>query len=514
MTVSYAQQFEDVILWRALKDVQNGAYIDIGANDPVVDSVSLLFYEKGWRGMHVEPMPGYAQKLREARADEQVLEAAVGEASDEIELFSFEGTGLTTAIPGFAKQHEKAGRELTKIKVECVPLAEIFELFNRLHIHWLKIDVEGMEKGVVQSWGSHPARPWVVVIESTRPNSQEPAFEDWEPELTKRGYGFAYFDGLNRFYVHEDHAELATAINLPPNFFDFFSLSEHSPFSWHLTGRLNAAEEEIAKLLARLEQLLAEREAHDVHTKWVESELAKVQSSIADRDMAIKWLQDQLAEVRIEVEARDGTVEWLQSQLTESKAETEARERAIEQLQKQLADAESLQQKISAAEREVASLGATNADLIVQVSQWEQRAAGLQREMDLWRQQANALRLQSDEIRNSASWKLSAPIRWGGHLARLAIQGTKSTLRPAAAGGLNIVRAIPWIKSPMLAAASLVPPLRRKIDHFSLVRQQAQEALQTPPAAAAGINAPARADASDVKLYPRAAQILHDLGAT
>ena len=53
MFVSYAQNFEDVILNRALKSVTNGFYIDIGAEDPVTDSVSLAFYNKGWRGVHV-----------------------------------------------------------------------------------------------------------------------------------------------------------------------------------------------------------------------------------------------------------------------------------------------------------------------------------------------------------------------------------------------------------------------------------------------------------------------------
>ena len=47
---SYAQNFEDVILWRALEHVERGFYIDIGAQDPVVDSVSLAFYERGLAG--------------------------------------------------------------------------------------------------------------------------------------------------------------------------------------------------------------------------------------------------------------------------------------------------------------------------------------------------------------------------------------------------------------------------------------------------------------------------------
>ena len=60
MLVSYAQNFEDVILWRALKDVKDGLYIDVGEHDPEVDSVSLLFYQKGWRGIHVEPVYEFA----------------------------------------------------------------------------------------------------------------------------------------------------------------------------------------------------------------------------------------------------------------------------------------------------------------------------------------------------------------------------------------------------------------------------------------------------------------------
>ena len=36
-----------------------------------------------------------------------------------------------------------------------------------------------------------------------------PAWEAWEPLLTGNGYRFAYFDGLNRYYVAEEHTVLA-----------------------------------------------------------------------------------------------------------------------------------------------------------------------------------------------------------------------------------------------------------------------------------------------------------------
>ena len=65
--VSYAQTHEDVLLWRALHNVQHGFYIDVGAHDPTALSVTRAFYEHGWHGINVEPDPQYAEKLRKER---------------------------------------------------------------------------------------------------------------------------------------------------------------------------------------------------------------------------------------------------------------------------------------------------------------------------------------------------------------------------------------------------------------------------------------------------------------
>ena len=49
MFVSYAQNFEDVILNRIFKDKESGFYIDVGAHHPIYDSVTKAFYERGWQ---------------------------------------------------------------------------------------------------------------------------------------------------------------------------------------------------------------------------------------------------------------------------------------------------------------------------------------------------------------------------------------------------------------------------------------------------------------------------------
>lgn len=105
---SHAQNFEDVILWRALNQVRDGFYIDVGANDPITDSVTLAFYERGWWGIHIEPMQIYADALRRERQEDRIIEAAVSNTGPHLTLFEVENTGLTTSIRQHANTHIKA----------------------------------------------------------------------------------------------------------------------------------------------------------------------------------------------------------------------------------------------------------------------------------------------------------------------------------------------------------------------------------------------------------------------
>src|SRR5580700_2504241 len=76
---SFAHNDEDVVLWRALAGagVDKGRYIDVGANRPTDVSVSRAFYDRGWRGIVIEPAPGSAESLRQQRPDDIVIEAVV-----------------------------------------------------------------------------------------------------------------------------------------------------------------------------------------------------------------------------------------------------------------------------------------------------------------------------------------------------------------------------------------------------------------------------------------------------
>jgi len=273
--VSYAQNFEDVMLWRALGSIQNGSYIDIGAQDPVKDSVSLAFYQHGWRGLHLEPTHQYATALQQARPDERVRQAAVGSAPGQLTFYEFADTGLSTGDQHIAQQHIAQGYTPTTHTVEVVTLDQLLEEWQQEHrsgsLHWLKIDVEGMEGEVIKGWQNLTVRPWVIVIESHAPGSQQHAHNAWEKALIEKGYQYVYTDGINRFYLAEPHLALADAFAYPPNVFDEFALSGQASHAFcnevkhqvHLT-EVRAAEAEEKLYHANLRLQASERVAQEL----------------------------------------------------------------------------------------------------------------------------------------------------------------------------------------------------------------------------------------------------------
>ena len=223
--ISFAQNFEDVILWRIFKDVQSGFYIDLGAWDPVVDSVSNWFYMSGWQGIDVEPHSDYYMKLKLARPRNIVLKSFVSDEPGLHTFSSISNSGLSTGNTMYSEKLKNSTDSISQLKIETITLDEIFDLVADSTIHWLKIDIEGSESSALRSWKLSEQRPWVIVIEATLPNSQIDVSSEWEKLVLEKGYKFVLFDGLNKYYLHSSKTELTELFEDPPNYFDFFELS-------------------------------------------------------------------------------------------------------------------------------------------------------------------------------------------------------------------------------------------------------------------------------------------------
>lgn len=225
--ISYAQNFEDVMLWRVLKHVEHGFYIDVGAWSPDQDSVTRAFYEHGWQGINVEPNPEFNRQLQERRPRDTNLCIAVGDHEDTLIMNFLGNPGLSTLNDTIAERHQQSGWEIDRQEVQVTTLSAIWQnhVPTDQEVHFLKVDVEGFEEAALRGndWALY--RPWVVVVEATLPMSQVDSYETWEPILLDAKYHFVYADGLNRYYVAGEHENLVSKFKYPPNVFDDFVLS-------------------------------------------------------------------------------------------------------------------------------------------------------------------------------------------------------------------------------------------------------------------------------------------------
>lgn len=251
--ISYAQNFEDVMLWRALGHVKHGVYIDVGAWSPDLDSVTRAFYHRDWHGINIEPSMEWHAKLADRRCRDINLRAALSDQNGTLTMYIVGDSGrLTTGDAAVAHQHAAQG---AKVREESCPMMTLATAWDAhlpdTAVHFLKIDVEGFEQRVLQGNDWTRLRPWIVLVEATEPNQERQTHAGWEPCLLSAGYDFVYADGLNRFYVAHEHPELKPAFAVPPNLFDKFITSE----LYFTQIALNNANQQLAQAQARIRSL-------------------------------------------------------------------------------------------------------------------------------------------------------------------------------------------------------------------------------------------------------------------
>lgn len=524
MFVSFAQNFEDVILYRAFADRTDGFYIDVGAQDPNQESVSRAFFELGWRGIHVEPLPEYVEALKAARPGDTVIDAAVSASEGPLEFYAFRGTGLSTGVKSIADRHQSSDWNMTQaLTVPTITLQEVLEEADGKDIHWLKIDVEGMEADVLESWGDSEIRPWVLVVESTLPNSRVESFGDWIVGVKARGYEDVYFDGLNRFFLHENHPELRDHFGIAPNIFDDFVLDELTPYVGEIRNEVANTRKRLANTAKELDHVKGELadtktiNARDLHAaeearRHLRTEVERQQMTIATLSSRIDMLRKdhidekatlnaqhtelveahkkQIEEMRdrytqelksLEDDAREAghqrarlrtAKQEVETKLSKSRKRVKTLEASARRLKKQVEtvrvelgkEKSRYAAQIRSLDARVASHTASEQNLLAKLRMSEQLRIASDNDRAFWHLTANNSQARVDALLSSTSWRVSAPFRWIG-LGRDCLRAALLRLvRKLGRKCIRLARARPFLKKPVLRLANHIPILRRWIN--------------------------------------------------
>lgn len=193
--VPYSQDFEDFILFYIFYDVKIGFYIDIGANDPNYFSVTKAFYQRGWSGINIEPLPHKIILLNKYRPRDINLQLGAG---------NIDGNA-TLILKGFCSSlfYNKISNNSRLINIKIKTMSDICKMHipKSIDIEFCKIDVERSEKNVLLGFDFINYRPKVFCIESLmnrKTNIEE--YREWEFILINNDYKFIYQFRRNRFY--------------------------------------------------------------------------------------------------------------------------------------------------------------------------------------------------------------------------------------------------------------------------------------------------------------------------
>jgi FkbM family methyltransferase len=418
--VSYAQNNEDALLWRALRHVQRGFFIDVGAGDPVAESVTKAFSLAGWRGINIEPSAlSFARLVEDRPHDINLRMLATSRPGNDVYYSVDGGNGLSTTIAEYAENYRETRWSVDEVETPSDSLANLCATHVDGEIHFLKIDTEGNEFDVLDGADFGRFRPWIVVVEAIAPialrtadgeplpfDSTQIVFThlEWEPLLTKADYTYACFDGLNRYYVAAEHPDLLESLAAPINVLD-------DVVSALSVGREEQHRRELASASESLQQATAERIRLEAEVALAHD---STQQAVAERirlENVVAALTRELSASRVELDATYQQVYEASRALASASANTA---RAEEEVRVSREDALRNHESIKELQGAIAHLEGVlrqNDDALGaathEVGQLESRIAHHADESA----RANAVQAELDAVYATKAWRLTKPLR-------------------------------------------------------------------------------------------------------
>lgn len=222
--ITWSQNFEDLMLDRALRHIPDGFYVDLGAAEPELHSVTKTFYDRGWHGINVEPGAEPFGRLEAARTRDVNLNVAAWNEEGSVKFYSVDdGCELSTTSEVLMHRYKAAGRTVVEKSINVTTLTGICAQYvpNGQDIHFMKVDVEGSEQQALAGHDFTRWRPWIVLVECHEPERSDTQWHAIEGMMIMSGYTFVWCDGLNRFYIaNEKLSGLRHAFEVPPNVHD------------------------------------------------------------------------------------------------------------------------------------------------------------------------------------------------------------------------------------------------------------------------------------------------------
>ncbi len=172
---------------------QDGFYVDVGANEPMIESQTYHLDKIGWSGLLLEPLPHYCNLLKQHRTGKVVQYACSSPENNNKVLKLIVAGGHSTLNQNPIALGTKSNQT---INVTCKTLDSILEENNvDVGFDFISIDIEGHEMEMFKGFTLKKWNPKLVLLEDHVTNHKKHNF------MVQNGYQVLLRTGLNSWYV-------------------------------------------------------------------------------------------------------------------------------------------------------------------------------------------------------------------------------------------------------------------------------------------------------------------------
>lgn len=194
---SYSQVGEDMIvnyLFTSL-NITKPTYLEIGTNEPVTCNNTYFFYNKGSKGVCIEPDINMYDIIKKARPRDTVLNIGIG-LSDNASAPFYLFPGHLNAWSTFSEKEvvireKDSGMKAKKVTVALKTINGIIEGYFDKCPNYISLDVEGLDLEILKSLDFERFRPDVFCIETISFSTKNE--EEKLPEITDFMHSKNYF---------------------------------------------------------------------------------------------------------------------------------------------------------------------------------------------------------------------------------------------------------------------------------------------------------------------------------
>ena len=207
---SFSDSFgEDLFVCKYFADLNNGFYVDIGCNQPKINSLTFLLYKKGWRGMNFDISERCVKLYKFFRNKDFNLNISIGSKKKKENSYIFyDNCSMNTVDENFKKYTSKSVNKEPLIKeIQQKTLNQILSENSIKTINYLNIDVEGNEMNVLKGFNLKKYKPNLVSIEIHDENCP-PVKNDIFNFFIKCNYSLVSIYGWTYFFEKKRNAKI------------------------------------------------------------------------------------------------------------------------------------------------------------------------------------------------------------------------------------------------------------------------------------------------------------------